>query len=107
MCELHCQAAKLGKITRGLNFMGKTYLYAIKCKSLMKPIRSSLALLTILTLAACSKSSNPSTPNGSLSATVGGSGFTANQTAGAYIQSTGQLFVIGYYIQSKDTTGLQ
>lgn len=69
----------------------------------------SLATLTsLLILTACNKNSNNnSNSSGSLSATISGTAFTANSTAGAYISSIGQYFVIGYYIQSKDTTGIQ
>src|SRR6185437_10460031 len=77
----------------------------------MKLNRSFLSVLSfsvLLFLTACSKSNNNTTgSNGSLSAMVGGSSFTAIKTDGAYIALLNQLFVVGYYIQSQDTTAIQ
>jgi hypothetical protein len=76
----------------------------------MKLNRSSLSLLTILLLAACSKTNNSPAPNGSFSAMVGGTAFTANQVAAADLPSAlgpRELIVVGYYVQARDTTGLQ
>lgn len=75
----------------------------------MKLNRSYLSvLLVFLALTGCNKSNNNNTnSNGSLSATIAGASFTANVVAGAYLTSTDQIFVIGYNIQNKDTSGIQ
>jgi hypothetical protein len=77
----------------------------------MKLNRSILCALTamaFITLTpACSKSSNSNTSGGTLSATIGSSVFTAGGAAGFYSQSLGLMGVVGYTIQSKDTTTME
>ncbi len=68
-----------------------------------------LSVMVVLTLAACSKSNNNSgvTTQGNLSATVGSSSFSAMSTFGFYSQSLALIGVLGYTIQSSDTTLIQ
>lgn len=67
-----------------------------------------LILCLLLSAAGCSKSNNNPLPtNGTLSATAGTSNFTAAQVEGLYSQSLALMAVLGYTIQSNDTTGFQ
>ncbi|HLZ89160.1 MAG TPA: hypothetical protein VKQ52_18015 [Puia sp.] len=66
-----------------------------------------LALLTSLLLTNCSKNNSSTNSQGTLSATVGSSAFTANQTFGAYYSSLSTMTVIGLVPQGKDSTILQ
>lgn len=65
--------------------------------------RRLILCLPLLTIG-CSKSNTPSPTNGTLSATAGTSNFNAAQVEGLYSQSFGLMAVLGYSIQSNDTT---
>jgi|SRR5579871_2596743 len=69
--------------------------------------RLTVFLLSSLAIIACHKSSNSNSGSqGTLSATVGGTAFTANATYGIYYQTLNSFLAIGI-IPSKDSTFLQ
>ena len=68
-----------------------------------------LVLAAFVFVVGCSKSNNSSgvSTQGNLSATTGASSFSATSTYGFYSQSLALIGVLGYTIQSSDTTLIQ
>lgn len=65
-------------------------------------------LLSLILITGCSKNnSSTSTSQGTLSATVGSTAFTAGSTYGIYVSAIPSMVAIGLIPQGKDTTFLQ
>jgi len=69
----------------------------------------TLSVVFLFAVAGCSKSSNSNSSNGALTCTINGTAFAAqpNQVGGGVLSSYSQLYVLGYNIQNKDTSGFQ
>ena len=81
----------------------------MRMKRLALPGVITLTVVFLFTMIGCSKSSNNSSSSGTLTCTINGTAFAAqpNQVGGGVLSSYGQLYVLGYNIQNKDTTGFQ
>lgn len=78
-------------------------------KRFVLPAVTTLGVGFLFGLAGCSKNSNNNSSSGTLTCTINGTAFSAqpNQVGAGDLSTFGQLFVLGYNIQSKDTTGFQ
>ena len=80
----------------------------MKIKRLPLLIVSALSFSLLLLTAGCSKSTTPPLPtNGTLTATTGSTNFSGAQVESVYSQYLASVAVLGYTIQSTDTTGIQ
>lgn len=77
-------------------------------KNLVFSVVIALSVGFLFAVIGCSKSSNNG-GSGTFSCTIDGAAFTAqpNQVGGSYIANYGELYVLGYNIQNKDTAGFQ
>lgn len=78
-------------------------------KRLVFPLVITLCAGFLFGSIGCSKSSTNNSGSGTLTCTINGTAFSAqpNQVGAGLLSSFGQLFVLGYNIQNKDTTGFQ
>lgn len=84
--------------------------HTMHVKRFVFPVAITLGAIAIFGTTGCSKSSNNNnTGSGTISCTVNGAAFAAQpyQVAAGYLAAYGQMYVVGYNIQNRDTGAFQ